>query len=215
MKAKTFRATALALLAGASIPALVVTSAQPAAAAGRGAVTCTGPLSGAVNSNVVVPAGATCSLGNADVAGNVTVYGTLFLDTSRIRGNLTIVGGSLAGDNDDTLSTIDGNLTADASVGSSNVCGITIGGNLTVKNSTSGSSWAIGGGASDACEPADEDGENVKVGKNLTLENNLGAVSVGTAQTVTIAGNLSCSGNSPAPTVGVFTARKATGQCAP
>jgi hypothetical protein len=49
----------------------IVLAAVPAARAED--TSCTGPLSGAINGNVVVPEGATCSLHDATVTGNVLV----------------------------------------------------------------------------------------------------------------------------------------------
>ncbi len=43
------------------------------AAAGRADTSCTGPLSGTVNGNIVVPNGPSCTLSNATVSGDVHV----------------------------------------------------------------------------------------------------------------------------------------------
>jgi len=59
---------------------------------GPGSLTCNGPFTGAINSNVVVALGATCTLFDVSVAGNIEVRGgtLIFEGTNFVSGNVSV-----------------------------------------------------------------------------------------------------------------------------
>ena len=66
------------------------------AAAGRADTSCSGPLSGTVNGNIVVPNGASCTLSNATVSGDVHVRQNASLTIDATQQPTTINGNVLA-----------------------------------------------------------------------------------------------------------------------
>jgi hypothetical protein len=59
---------------------------------GKGGLNCGGPFTGAIDSNVVVELGATCTLFNVSVAGNIQVRGgtLIFRGTNFVSGNVSV-----------------------------------------------------------------------------------------------------------------------------
>ena len=183
MRKLAFIATALLLVALSVPPADAAAPTQ-----------CTGFLTGAISGNLEVPAGAFCELIFATVTGNVTVRGVLLAIEVQISGNLT-------GNHADFLllefSTVGGNVVADHTTSGCFVLGSTIGGNLTVQQSSSSSFCSVDGAV---------------VGRNLTFQNNLGG---GDIFVNTIGGNLDCHNNTPPPTgSGNTVGGNEKGQCA-
>ena len=218
----------------AAIAAALVSGGGVAVAAD---LVCTAFSSGGTWHNVVVPAGASCTLNNSRVTGSVTVKegGTLHVTTSS--GLDTTIAGDIKGDGCDSI-----NLENTGSSGR-----IVVGGNLTIQNITfTGFSGARG---SQSCPPSSPQnvlvGGNVKctdvaggcvfdnviisghfecsgdtngcelefaaVGKNASLNNNSSATIVDNSE---IGGDLKCNGNSPAATGGSNTvAGNKLGQC--
>jgi hypothetical protein len=201
----------------------------PAQAAPKGIYICDGTPSGnwpsvtpqLIDSNVLVPAGGSCSLYESEVTGNVVVEGQLggFGDTfdrnvivnggqvgfpnpifahgmgeSHVLGNLLINTTSFL-----TLSVrVDGNLSLEGAT-SADFTLVATGGNVSVKNSANVLFFA-----SDSIE-------GPGIGGNLSL---VGNTNVSISFT-SIGGILDCEANDPAPVLGNrVTARKATGQCA-
>jgi hypothetical protein len=112
----------LALLA--ILGAAFAVAAPMALAGGTSSTTCTSDMSGqsvnstvpgTINSNLDVPAGATCQIRWGTVNGNVTVEGTLQAAASTFNGNVTVTGGHFSGFNQPNH--ITGNLTITGSTG--------------------------------------------------------------------------------------------------
>ena len=162
-----------------------------AASATAGTIHCsteTIPLSGAINGNVEVAAGQRCDIADAMVKGNVRVRGVLTVVDSSIKGNLT-------GDHAEQILldtvVIGGNFTADNTwSGSNELCTITVGGNLTVKDSGAEADWSI-------CDST--------IGKNFTFKGNAGG---GFIDNNSIGGTFDCRDNAPPFTLGDNTAKK-------
>jgi len=98
------------ILAAAAVPAalaasLLGTTAASAAAnpnpAATGTTTCTGDLPSpyVIATNLNVPAGATCRLFGNEVKGNVSVQGSLVAFGATFDRNVSVTGGSFAGEN--------------------------------------------------------------------------------------------------------------------
>ena len=155
-------ATALFLASGAAVAADLV---------------CTSFSTGGTWHNVVVPAGAFCTLNNSRVTGNVTVKEGGSLQVTAISGDTTIAG-DIKGDGCDSI-----NLDGTGPSGR-----IVIGGNLTIQNVTfTGFSGATG---NPSCPPSPP--QNVLIGGNVKCDNVAGGCSF---SYVIISGNLECSGN--------------------
>ena len=173
----------------------------PAAAAG--AVTCTGgtanPLTGTIDANVVVPAGASCRI-QGTVNGNVTAYNGAAVGIrvgSSVSGNYTCNSCLFA---DLGGSTIGGNVAISNEAEGSFINGSTITGNLTIQSSSAGpESFSIG-----------VTGGN-EIGGNLSFNKNTGPSFI---ENNTIARNLTCDSNEPAPLSSGNTAERLLGQCA-
>ena len=108
------------ILAAAAVPAalaasLLGTTAASAAAnpnpAGTGMTTCTGdlPSGSVITTNLNVPAGASCRLFGNEVKGNVSVQGSLVAFGATFDRNVSVTGGSFAGENWGV--TVKGNLS--------------------------------------------------------------------------------------------------------
>lgn len=188
----------LLCLAGLVCSATVLVWAPAAAAA---EVTCTGgsanPLTGTIDANIVVPAGASCRI-HATVNGNVTAYkgAAVGIRTgSTVSGNYTCNSCLFA---DLHGSTIGGNVSISKETDGSFIDGSTITGNLTIQSSDAdGDAFSI---------------DTNEIGRNLTFSKNTGTSSI---VNNTIVGNLTCDRNTPAPASSGNAAASLLGQCAP
>jgi hypothetical protein len=79
-----------------ALTGLVFLIGAVASSAYGASVDCTGTLSGAINSDVNIPAGADCALNNATVTGSVTGTGlaSFFLGNSSVGGGVTLLNGT-------------------------------------------------------------------------------------------------------------------------
>jgi hypothetical protein len=158
---------------------------------------CTTTISNQTVGNVFVPAQQGCTLNHVTVKGNITVYGTLQMTTSAaIGGNLIAEWASNLGISDPATVTVDGNVTLNGPARSIIPTLDHIGGNLTVD------------------QTIDSDWTDTYIGGSVFFTHNgPGTVFGGN----TVAGNISCSDNTTAPTNG-GTPNKVrgheTGQCA-
>ena len=175
------------------------------ASAAGGTVTCASTLTGSVDANVDVPAGAVCADIGFEITGNVTVEGTLVSLHGTYDGNVIVDGGRL----DFTFCMR--LICPPGSGGGSRVAG-----NLLIDNS-----------------PSENDVLATRVDKNVAIEGNSGPVALAednvsgninvadnTGQVTifaTVVGkNVNCDGNSPPPQfVPMFPPPEhASGQCA-
>ena len=129
----------------------VVVGATPAFAV----KSCTGTLTGDVNSSVVVPANAVCTLQNAAVHGSVTVSanGALLVKGSTIDASLNATSPKWIGiETFGAASQVAGGITITGTsavppASAANfICGATTGGSLSLKNSKATAPYDIGGG---------------------------------------------------------------------
>lgn len=196
-----FRRTGLRLgLLGLLVAGVMATTFSVGSAAAAGDVTCTGgsanPLTGTIDANVVVPAGASCRIAGT-VNGNVTAYKGAAVGIrpdSSISGNYTCNSCLFA---DLHSSTIGGNVSISKETDGSFIDGSTITGNLTIQSSDAdGDAFSI---------------DTNEIGRNLTFSKNTGTSSI---VNNTIAGNLTCDRNAPAPVNSGNTAASILGQCA-
>jgi feruloyl esterase len=166
--------------------------------------TCTSTLTGTIHGNVVVPDGASCTLSDATVAGNVHV----------------LQNASLTVDATQQPTTIDGNVHADHCAFALLEGGVTVTGNVRIGQCADESGFVgpgikIGGNFEcannrGACE-ADLGG----VHGNLQIDGNSGASA--DISLVSVGGNLRCQGNTPMPTHAFgpdFVSGDLLGQCA-
>ncbi len=202
---------------------------------------CNGAYSGTFGGNISVSAGQVCVFVGGTVAGNVQHKGgTLQLVQSRVDGNVQITGGTFS---IRSGSIIAGDLQVQgtpASSATSQVCGTTIKGNVTVQNNGT----AVLVGATDGSCPGDVVQGNITaqgntapvtvagntISDNLTIQSNSASTiadgntvrgnlidksNTGPTQVFTdqITGSLQCSGNTSI-TGGSNTASSRQGQCA-
>jgi hypothetical protein len=147
--------------------------------ASAGEFTCVGVIASNLNSDVFVPAGATCVV-DADVNGNFKVYGALvLLDGRRIDGNIELFDGVL---NAQTLSRIKGDIKANSQV---ELSGARVEGNV-IFESPGGLEFSNG---------------ETKVWGNLEFK---ATTNVSGAGNATIFGNAKCEGNVIDTHVGVI-----------
>jgi hypothetical protein len=170
--------------------ALVCFAAAPAFASTPTTI-CTGQLAGVyIAGALTVPAGQECKLVGSEVAGNVTVLGSLFVAGAKIDGNVSVTGGTIAIVNSSTLMgnlaitgsagvsglycpnagqshNIYGNLSFSGNSGLFYVCQAVVGGNVTVANNVRINS--------DYSGPVVADLNNITAGKNLTCSGNVSA----------------------------------------
>lgn len=204
-----------------------------AAPAAHAAVFCTGTIAGqTINDTVIVPSGGDCTLSNDTINGNVVVQqnGALFLQGSTVNGSVTgqsprwiridaLGPCTRAGDPTSCVrrTTITGNVsisgtsTTPPGFPANYICnGTTVGGSLSVNNSTA--PWAIGspnvcsfggntfnGSVSLSNNTRRIDFANNSVGGSVTASNNTGG---GSVVNNNIRGSLTLSGNCPAWEVG-------------
>jgi feruloyl esterase len=167
-----------------TIPALV----GGASAVHAAATTCTSTLSGSITGNIVVPVGASCTLSDATVTGNVQVLQNASLTVDATQQPTTINGNVLANQCASTL--LKGGVTVSASVQIQQCAqpsgfigpGVKIGGDFECINSGGGCQADLG----------DVQGSVQVQRNNSSAASDISLVSVG--------GNLQCQGNTPPPT---------------
>jgi hypothetical protein len=149
---------------------------------------CTGTLSGSITGNIVVPSGASCTLSDATVTGDVQV----------------LQNASLSVDATQQPTTIDGNVLANQCASALLKGGVTVSGSVQIQQCAQPSGFLgpgvkIGGGFQcvnngGACQAdlGDVHGIVQIQGNNASAASDISLVSVG--------GNLECHGNTPAPT---------------
>ncbi|HEY2530799.1 MAG TPA: tannase/feruloyl esterase family alpha/beta hydrolase [Xanthobacteraceae bacterium] len=189
------------------VHALIV--ALPALVGGASAVraadtTCTGTLTGTIDGNVVVPDGASCTLSDATVAGNVQV----------------LQNASLTADATQQPTTIDGNVHADHCGFAVLEGGVTVTGNVRIEQCVEQSGFVgpgikIGGNFECTNNPGACEADLGDVHGNLQIDGNSGASA--DISLVSVGGNLRCQGNRPIPTHAFgpdFVSGDLQGQCA-
>jgi hypothetical protein len=186
--------------------AIIFVAMPPARADNR---SCTGPLSGVINGNVVVPNGATCELNSATVNGNVLVGAGASLSVG--------VFGSV---------TISGNLTADHCASVSVVPvpapnAVSIGGNFAIRSCTGMSGYDVGEGSltiggNFLCQnnSAPCFAQRGSIDGNANVSHNSGGTSIVAGNKID--GNLLCFGNTAVVDASApnTVAGKKLGQCA-
>jgi hypothetical protein len=170
-----------------------------------------------VDDNILVPSGATCTLNNVTVTGNVTVESGGCLIAGESAGG-AIIGGNVTATGAKCLaigytSSIGGSVTALGTTssptgGQNYICATTIGGNVTIDSSGTGASWCIGSKSGFPCQCAKP---NTIIG-SLIFDNNKGTTKSYIADN-SIGSNLTCSGNANLSGSG-NTATHKQGQCA-
>jgi feruloyl esterase len=181
-----------------AIPALI----GGASAAHAASTSCTGTLSGSITGNIVVPSGATCTVSDATVTGDVQVLQNASLTVDARQQPTTIDGNIQAHQCASAL--LEGGVTVNGSVEIAQCAqksgfvgpGIKIGGNFQCINNAGGCEAELG----------DVHGSVQVQGSNSS---DISLVSVG--------GNLQCGGNTPAPTHAFgpdFVSGSLQGQCA-
>ena len=172
------------------------------AAAARADTSCTGPLSGTVNGDIVVPTGASCTLSNATVSGDVHVLKDASLTIDATEQPTTINGNVLA--NGCTFALLEGGVTVSDSVEIRQCAqqsgfigpGVKIGANFQCINNPGGCEAELGA-----------------VQGSVQIEGSTAS----DISLVSVGGNLQCGGNTPAPTHNFgpdFVAGSFQGQCA-
>ncbi len=192
----------LVLLSTVSLAALAAVSAEARAAA---STMCSGTLTGAIAGNVIVPAGASCTLYQANVAGNVLVSQNASLlvngqeEWSQIAGTVTatqcasaLLEGSV---------TVGKNVVIQGCAGTSGFSGpgIKIRGNFLCQNNQGACEATLG-----------------EVDGNAQILNN-GSAAASDVSLNAIGGNLQCLNNTPTPTHalgGDWVSGHPQGQCA-
>jgi polyvinyl alcohol dehydrogenase (cytochrome) len=169
-------------------------------------------LTGLVQGNLSVPAGAWCDLtNNVHVTGNLTLAGSTGarIVGAEIDGNLVATGTSGAAD--------------PSSPGADLICGTTVKGNLRVQGSSASAPWTIGDDASCAgntvsgnlqveANAAPVTLSNNTVGGNLQFQDN--SATTNTVSENTANGNVRCQGNGGVSGTGNQAHGKVQGQCA-
>ena len=172
------------------------------AAAARADTSCTGPLSGTVNGDIVVPTGASCTLSNATVSGDVHVLKDASLTIDATEQPTTINGNVLA--NGCRFALLEGGVTVSDSVEIRQCAqqsgfigpGVKIGANFQCINNPGGCEANLGTVQG-----------SVQIGGSNASDISL----------VSVGGNLQCGGNTPAPTHNFgpdFVTGTEQGQCA-
>jgi len=172
------------------------------AAAARADTSCTGPLSGTVNGDIVVPTGASCTLSNATVSGDVHVLKDASLTIDATEQPTTINGNVLA--NGCTFALLEGGVTVSDSVEIRQCAqqsgfigpGVKIGANFQCINNPGGCEAELGA-----------------VQGSVQIEGSTAS----DISLVSVGGNLQCGGNTPAPTHNFgpdFVTGTEQGQCA-
>src|SRR5216683_4162129 len=166
---------------------------------------CTGALSGSITGNIVVPNGASCTLSDATVTGDVQV----------------LQNATLAVDATQQPTTIDGNVQANHCASALFEGGVTVTGSVQIQQCAQRSGFVgpgikIGGsfqcvdnGGGCQADLGDVHGFVQIQGNNASAASDISLISVG--------GNLQCSGNTPPPTHAFgpdFVSGNLQGQCA-
>jgi Tannase and feruloyl esterase len=171
-------------------------------ATARANTSCTGPLSGTVNGNIVVPKGASCTLSNATVSGDVHV----------------LQNASLTIDATEQPTTINGNVVANGCTSALLEGGVTVSDSVQIEQCSQQSGFIGPGvkiGANFQCinNPGGCEAELGTVQGSVQIEgSNSSDISL-----VSVGGNLQCGGNTPAPTHNFgpdFVTGAEEGQCA-
>jgi hypothetical protein len=176
----------------AFVLALFSASAVPIFA---GTTKCTGQVKDqTISGSLDVPAGATCTLTGDVVTGNVTVEGTLFSYGTKFDGNVTVTGGVITiGNGNGASSALTGNLTITGSSGNNQI------GCPNFSNIINGNvSFTGNSGNFYVCSA--QVGGSVTVSNNTRINNDYSGWWTADLNYMTVTKNLSCSGNSPAPT---------------
>lgn len=193
---KTMRNCAFALILAA--PALVASGSTVRAAN----TNCTGPLTGTITGTVLVPSGASCTLSDATVTGNVQV----------------LQNASLTVDATQQPTTINGNIQAINCASALLEGGVTVTGNVQIVQCTQKSGFVgpgvnIGGSFQCSNNAGGCEANLGNVHGSVQLQGN-GASDI---SLVSVAGNLQCTGNTPPPTHSFgpdFVTAALQGQCA-
>jgi hypothetical protein len=208
--------------------------ALPSLAAAKGTYVCNGsvgegPLpfqftAGTIDANVIVPAGAICTLYLQTVTGNVIVQGTLGGFGNRFEKNVVIDDGSIFFPL--CVSLLCGGMPPNHVAGNLSFTGggrlileaARIDGNVTINGASSaGLSYALFGGNVHIANSTDVilfdlgDNQSAGIGGNLILTGNTGLALVN----VIVAGAVNCDGNDPVPTLTNVQADAFHGQCSP
>ena len=186
--------------------ALACVAAAPAFAAGS--IKCTSQLPGYIAGNLDVPAGQVCNLYGQEVAGNVTVEGTLNSYGTRFDGNATVTGGVIVISNGNgPAAGLMGNLTITGSAGNSQIgcpnISNYIGGNITYTGNS---------GNLDVCQA--NVGGTVNVNGNTRINNDYSGPYSADLENIIAGKSISCSGNTLVQGGGLI-APQVTGDCAP
>jgi Tannase and feruloyl esterase len=166
---------------------------------------CTGSMTGDIAGNVVVPVGASCTLYQANVGGNVRVSQ---------KASLTV-------DGLEEQSSISGNVQADQCQATLLEGSVTVGGNVQIQHCTGTSGFAgpgikIRGNFQCLDNSGECEATLGEVGGNLQVDNNRSVTASDVSLNV-IGGNLECQGNTAAPTHalgGGWVTGNLQGQCA-
>jgi hypothetical protein len=177
-----------------------------------GHTSCTGTMSFAsIVGDLVVPRGATCTLVDSVVSGNVHAQGAVTLSGATIGGDLVVDRGGplkLGRDAGGEPSIVEGNLDLnDSPAGAASVlCGSTVDGDVHVANNRSQTLIGATGG----CTAGNTFGHDVQV-----QGNRVAGLAAAAINGNTIGHDLQCDGDSLAPTGGGNTVGgRALGQCA-
>jgi feruloyl esterase len=184
--------------------------AVPALVGGASAVhaadaNCTGTLTGTISGNLVVPSGASCTLSNATVTGNVRVQQNASLIVDATQQPATI-GGSVQATNC-AFALLEG--------------GVTVNGNVRIvqcaqKSGFVGPGLKIDGNFHCTDDPGGCEADLGAVGGNVLVQGN-GSTAASDISLVSVGGNLVCQSNTPAPTHAFgpdFVSGNLQGQCA-
>jgi len=190
--------------------ALALTLAAVALLGGAAAVhaantNCTGPLTGTVSGNVVVPSGASCTLSDITVSGNVQVSQNASLTVDATQQPATIGGNVYAANC--AFALLEGGVTVNGDVQIVQCAqqsgfvgpGVTIGGNFQCQNNSGGCEADLG-----------------TVRGNIQISNSSSSAA-SDVSLVTVGGNLQCQGNTAPPTHDFgpdFVSGNLQGQCA-
>jgi feruloyl esterase len=166
---------------------------------------CTGTLSGNIAGKVVVPSGASCTLSDATITGNVQV----------------LQNASLTIDATQQPTTINGSIQASNCASALLKGGVTVSGSVQIQHCTQPSGFVgpgirIGGAFQCTNNGAGCQAELGEVGDFVQVSGN-GASTASDISLISVGGNLECSGNTPPPTHNFgpnFVAGSLQGQCA-
>lgn len=196
------RSHKLVLLSTVSLAALSAVSHGAKA----GSTLCNGSMTGVINGNIVVPAGGSCTLYQANVAGSIQVSPNA----------------SLLVDGQEEWSQIAGTITANNCASTLLKGSVTVGENVVIQGCTGTSGYAGPGvkiRGNFLCQYNQGPCEAIlgEVAGNAQVLNNNSASGAGDVSLNTVHGNLQCLSNTPAPTDalgGEWVSGHLQGQCA-